>query len=268
MSSSTSSSSDITPPATTSLTVLPSAPPSLPDSEIMIIDSTETTKTSTLTEPTNVKPLSTKAQGKQPAEQPSKPSQARQARSVAETFMTTTPDPTPEGLFFDVREAEVLVRTQYVTTANCKKLLSQEGVRDVFLRWERDMNMQRSVNVEAILGQSRGEMEGEECVGCAGGLGLFTSCITVEGMFSGSCTNCHFGSKGAKCSFRQKTGVKRGAKEASIGEQEEEGYGRGARGARGRKRKQVDVPERFRRVGTLLSYLAEEFMDIADALEE
>ena len=33
------------------------------------------------------------------------------------------------------------------TSGNCKKLLAQEGVRDVYLRGERDMNLGRTANV-------------------------------------------------------------------------------------------------------------------------
>ena len=47
----------------------------------------------------------------------------------------------------------------FITTVNCKKLVCQAGVRDVFLREERDMNLSRSANVEAILGQSKGKIE-------------------------------------------------------------------------------------------------------------
>ena len=51
------------------------------------------------------------------------------------------------------------MRNGFITTGNCKKLAGQAGVRDVFLREERDMNLSRSANVEAILGQSRGKIE-------------------------------------------------------------------------------------------------------------
>lgn len=155
------------------------------------------------------------------------------------------------------------MHTGYITTGNCKKLFAQEGVRDVILRDARELHLGRPTNVEAVLGQSRGVMEVEEYKGCAGGGGPFTTCVTVQGMFGGSCTNCQFGSKAAKCSLRKSEPVKRSAKEASIGWENEEDYGRGARS---RKRKQVDLNERFRKIGTLLGYLAEEFMHIAEKL--
>lgn len=158
---------------------------------------------------------------------------------------------------------EGLVQTGYITTGNCKKLLALEGVRNVFLRGERELYLQRPTNVEAVLGQSRGELEEVECKACAAGGGPFTTCVTVEGMFGGSCTNCHHGSKASRCSLRQFAPVKRSAKEASIGYEGEEDSGRGARG---RKRKQVDLNERFRKIGTLLGYLAEEFMHVAEEL--
>ena len=62
--------------------------------------------------------------------------------------------------------------------------------------------------MEAILGRSRGKMEKEECEGCAERMRLFTIYVPVEGMFKGSCTNYHFGSKASKCSFRQDEGEK------------------------------------------------------------
>lgn len=54
------------------------------------------------------------------------------------------------------------------------------------------MNLQGSANGEAILGQSRGGIEGGECEGCLERMRLFTICVTVEGMFKYSCTSCHF----------------------------------------------------------------------------
>ena len=276
-------SSHAAPATTTPLQILSSAP--VPDSEIMIIDSAEIAEpTEPDTIPVTSKPLSAKALGKQPAKpnqvrQASNSRQASQALSIAETSESTTPDPAPggswhakpwqaEGLLYYIKIVEELVRNGFITTGNCKKLAGQAGVRDVFLREERDMNLSRSANVEAILGQSRGKIEEEECEGCAEGMGLFTFCVTVEGMFKGSCTNCHFGSKASGCSFRQDEGEKkpkRSAKKAGIVCEGEESV---ARGAKGRKRRQVDLPERFRKVGTLLSCLAEEFMNIADELEE
>lgn len=47
-----------------------------------------------------------------------------------------------------------------------------------------------------------------------------------------------------------------------------EGEGSIATSARARKRKQVDIHDRFRKIGTLLGYLAVEFNHIADELEE
>ena len=210
----------------------------------MIIDSTETSQTSTFAEPENTpvnaeisKPLSAKAQGKQPAKMSQDPRlyqdpetrqgfetrQAHQALSIAETFGASTQNRTPgaswpvDGLFYEIKEVEGVVRNGFTTSGNCKKLLAQEGVREVYLRGERDMKLGRTANVEAILGQSRGAMEGQECDGCAEGIGPFTTCVTAEGMFGGSCTNCHFGSRGKKCSFRSEETEKRPKRSAKKG---------------------------------------------------
>ena len=87
--------------------------------------------------------------------------------------------------------------------------------------------------------------------------------LLLGGMFGGSCTNCQFRSKAAKCSLRKSEPVKKSTKEASIGWEEDKDYGNSARS---RKRKQVDLNERFRKIGTLSGYLAEEFMHVAEEL--
>jgi hypothetical protein len=168
------------------------------------------------------------------------------------------------GIIYEVREAEFVVRNKFITTASCKKLLELPGLKEIFLREKKELNLQRSANVEAVLAQSRGETEVEECKGCGEGGGPFTNCVTMEGMLQGSCTNCHFGSRGAKCSFRPKPSAKRVAREANLESEEEEDYGRNVRG---RKRRNISLQERFRNVGTLMGYLAEEFKQIAEALE-
>lgn len=156
------------------------------------------------------------------------------------------------------------MRNNFQTTGNCKKLLAKPGVREVFLREEKELNLQRSANVEAILGQSRGEIEEEECNGCAESGGSFTDCVTVEGILQGICTNCHFGSRGVKCSFRPQPSGKSAAKKANLESEEDEDYGRSVKG---RKKRNIDLPERFTNVGTLMNCLAEEFRQIAKTLE-
>ncbi|KAL2817309.1 hypothetical protein BJX63DRAFT_429710 [Aspergillus granulosus] len=45
-------------------------------------------------------------------------------------------------------------------------------------------------------------LNGVECGHCAPGFGPFTNCVSVASYLSGSCTNCHFNSSGARCSLR------------------------------------------------------------------
>lgn len=118
------------------------------------------------------------------------------------------------------------------------------------------------------MGQSRGAIEGQEYDRCAEGIGPFTSCVTVEGMFGGSCTNCHFGSRGKKCSFRYEETEKRPKRSTKRAGIECKDEGSIASSERARKRKQVNMYNRFRKIGTFLAYLAEEFNHIADELEE
>lgn len=119
---------------------------------------------------------------------------------AAETARPRHPETRPEIQHDSV--AETLVLGRAITTATAKKLVNMEGVRPVILRDDRRLNTVRPVNVEAILGYSRGESEYNECANCAEGKGPFEECVTVSGMFGGSCTNCHYNSKGKQCSFR------------------------------------------------------------------
>jgi hypothetical protein len=60
----------------------------------------------------------------------------------------------------------------------------------------------RATNEEAWLGTQVGKLATRQCTHCAGGSGPFTSCVTIEGFFKESCTNCHYGGLGGRCSFR------------------------------------------------------------------
>ena len=82
------------------------------------------------------------------------------------------------------------------------RILRMERVREVDMRVGKVPTFARSANQEAILGQSRGVEKYEGCEKCEEGEGPFTSCVTVAGEFSGSCSNCHYNSMGATCSFR------------------------------------------------------------------
>jgi hypothetical protein len=58
--------------------------------------------------------------------------------------------------------------------------------------------------MEAFLAQMVGtEHVTDPCAHCAPGSGVFAECVTVDGLFGGSCANCHYGSEGACCSFRK-----------------------------------------------------------------
>jgi hypothetical protein len=61
-----------------------------------------------------------------------------------------------------------------------------------------------SRNCEAALAYSRGQvLEGATaCRSCKTGRGPFAKCIVVKGHLKGSCSNCHYNSEGARCSFR------------------------------------------------------------------
>jgi hypothetical protein len=102
---------------------------------------------------------------------------------------------------------EGLVKNGFVNTNNSNRILAMEVVNQVFLREERDLNLQRGVNVDPILGAYRGYHEVEECNSCVEGNGLFMHFVTVEAFFQNSCTDCHFGGKGIKCTFRHTSNV-------------------------------------------------------------
>jgi hypothetical protein len=61
----------------------------------------------------------------------------------------------------------------------------------------------RMPNEEAWAGTERGTVANPACEQCRRGAGPFTLCCTVDGLFRGACTNCHYGGSGNRCSFRQ-----------------------------------------------------------------
>jgi len=168
------------------------------------------------------------------------------------------------GVLYAILQVDVVVQNNFQITGNCKKLLARRDVREVFVREDKELNLERSANVEPTLGHSRGEIEEEECNGCAKCGGPFTDCVTVEGILQGSCRSCHFSSSGVKGSFRIKPSRKWAEKEANMESEKDEDYGRSVRG---RKKRNINLTECFGNIGTLMNCLAEEFMQIAKALE-
>jgi hypothetical protein len=82
-------------------------------------------------------------------------------------------------------------------------LASLPRARGIRLRAGRSILWERVGNQEAALGYTRSEeCVAAACASCERGAGPFVKCIVVQGMLSGSCTNCHYGSGGARCSFR------------------------------------------------------------------
>ena len=67
------------------------------------------------------------------------------------------------------------------------------------------MNITRTQNQDAILGQSRGEVQAQACDECVNGFGLFTECVTAtakgKAVGKGACMNCLYGSEAKRCNF-------------------------------------------------------------------
>jgi hypothetical protein len=85
-----------------------------------------------------------------------------------------------------------------------KALMAMPSARTVTLRPNRKFlsGKGRTIDVEAWLGTQVGTLATRQCTHCAKGSGPFTLCVSVEGRFKESCTNCHYGGMGSRCSFR------------------------------------------------------------------
>lgn len=83
------------------------------------------------------------------------------------------------------------------------RLYAFPPVRASVVREGRTVNSTRPSNMEALLGQVVGQVNPTACTHCAGGAGVWTLCVSVNGFFAGSCANCHYGSEGVRCSLRQ-----------------------------------------------------------------
>ncbi|WEW55066.1 hypothetical protein PRK78_000494 [Emydomyces testavorans] len=93
------------------------------------------------------------------------------------------------------------------------------------------VNLTQPGNREAVLAQSRGELQEEACQQCKDGYGPFTDCMVVADCFGGACAGCHVNSMTKQCSFQanytpQTRGNKRKqtpmVEEGNEGEEEEE----------------------------------------------
>ncbi|ELR05463.1 hypothetical protein GMDG_01758 [Pseudogymnoascus destructans 20631-21] len=62
-------------------------------------------------------------------------------------------------------------------------------------------NLVRMQNLEAAIGFTVGELVQPPCTDYVAGYGQFAGCVRVEGLLHESCTNCHFGGEGARCSL-------------------------------------------------------------------
>ncbi|RFU26306.1 hypothetical protein B7463_g10026, partial [Scytalidium lignicola] len=69
------------------------------------------------------------------------------------------------------------------------------------VREGRTLNTNRPANMEALLGFLVGRVNGQPCTHCANGSGMWTEYVSVPGHFNRACTNCHYNSKGSRCSF-------------------------------------------------------------------
>lgn len=83
------------------------------------------------------------------------------------------------------------------------ELVKLQSVRTPALRDGRVLNTNRSLNMEAYMGQLAGRLSNNECIHCTRGAGPWDLCVVAEGYFGGSCTNCHYNNKGARCSLRK-----------------------------------------------------------------
>lgn len=88
-------------------------------------------------------------------------------------------------------------------TPTMRKLAGLPPRRTSTIRAGRTLMTARPVNLIAYLAYRVGEVNSEPCDNCAGGAALWPECVSVEGYFSGACTNCHYNSQGVHCSLRE-----------------------------------------------------------------
>ncbi|RQM04656.1 hypothetical protein DH86_00004355, partial [Scytalidium sp. 3C] len=103
-------------------------------------------------------------------------------------------------------------------SASVQQLASMPVVRVPVLRTGRTVVAGRVQNNEAHIAQMRGvENVGDMvCRHCKAGHGPWAACVSVNGLFAGSCCNCHYNSSGARCSIRQLIANVQAAKTAAA----------------------------------------------------
>jgi hypothetical protein len=99
--------------------------------------------------------------------------------------------------------APVLPRLPAHPTRNMYMLSAMPPVRTAEIRNGRTLTTTRPSNLEALLGQIVGQVNSVRCTHCAGGAGVWSECVSVPGFFGMSCSNCHYGSEGSRCSLRK-----------------------------------------------------------------
>lgn len=65
------------------------------------------------------------------------------------------------------------------------------------------INLQDPQNAEAVLMQMQGHDVVDPCGCCERGGAVLQGCVVGDGFGKGECANCHYGSRGTKCSFRK-----------------------------------------------------------------
>jgi len=81
-------------------------------------------------------------------------------------------------------------------------LIRMPWVREPVLNEGRQLRLDRAVNREALLAQTRGVRLHVPCSHCKKGQGPFTVCAAVPGHLNGSCASCHYNNSGSRCSLR------------------------------------------------------------------
>ncbi|EQL02926.1 hypothetical protein OCS_01365 [Ophiocordyceps sinensis CO18] len=67
----------------------------------------------------------------------------------------------------------------------------------------KELKLNRSLNFEAVMIQLTGRQAAQACDSCVGGLGPFSGCYHHEGLAKGVCGNCHYNSRGMRCTCHE-----------------------------------------------------------------
>lgn len=130
----------------------------------------------------------------------SAPAAAAAAADAADAADAASPwsSPDPEAY----HPVQALPPSTTTPSAAFTALAAMPPLRVANLRRERAMDLGRTSNREAFLGQCVGVASATPCGHCARSLGPWDSCVVVAGQFGGSCANCHFNNEGRRCSLR------------------------------------------------------------------